>query len=215
MVSWMPEMIWAGKDCYVIGGGPSLKGFDWSLLRDRLTIGCNDTAHELGHGIVDIAVFGDRVWYDSHKDELVLFHESGGEVVTCLPNFRVPSFPWLKVMARTPRGLSLEGLGWNGSTGAAAVNLALLLGAVRVFLLGFDMKIIGGKFNWYEGDEDDPLVYNRFLDGFGYVARDLPHVFPEAGVFNVTDDSVLDVFPKIPMRKHFGQEVWVGAADRA
>lgn len=211
MAFWMPEKMWDGEDCYIIGGGPSLKGFDWSVLKDRHTIGCN-YSYQLGHEIVDIVVFGDREWYDLHRLGLIRFEEEGGLVVTNLPSFHVPSFPQLKVMARTPRGMSLEGLGWNGNTGAVAINFALLLGVEQVFLLGFDMMSVGGEFNWYEGTEDKKTVYNRFLDGFGYVARDLPLLFPEAGVFNITDDSALDVFPKIPMRKHFGQEVDVGSA---
>ena len=32
---------WTGHPCFIIGGGPSLKGFDFNLLEGRKTIGIN------------------------------------------------------------------------------------------------------------------------------------------------------------------------------
>ncbi len=80
-------------------------------------------------------------------------------------------------------------MGWNYSTGAAAVNLALSLGAVRIFLLGFDMGKTKGKSHWH----DEPRnvrdeAYLRFLKGFRSVYHELKK-FPSVRVFNVTDGS--------------------------
>jgi hypothetical protein len=35
------ENMWKGERCFIIGGGPSLKGFDWSLLDGEKVIATN------------------------------------------------------------------------------------------------------------------------------------------------------------------------------
>ncbi|GAG00227.1 unnamed protein product, partial [marine sediment metagenome] len=34
----MPDGAWNGKPCFIVGGGPSLKGFDWTKLNGHRTI---------------------------------------------------------------------------------------------------------------------------------------------------------------------------------
>ena len=58
MPEWKPEPIWKDQEAFIIGGGPSLRDFDWSLLRDKNTIGCNN-AFRLGPDICKICLFVD------------------------------------------------------------------------------------------------------------------------------------------------------------
>ena len=37
----LPDQAWKGHPCIIIGGGPSLIGFNWRLLRGWRTIGIN------------------------------------------------------------------------------------------------------------------------------------------------------------------------------
>jgi len=37
----LPDGAWKNKPCFIVGGGPSLKDFDWHLLKGRRTIGIN------------------------------------------------------------------------------------------------------------------------------------------------------------------------------
>jgi len=37
----MPTGIWKGRRCFIVGGGTSLKGFDFSQLRGELVIAVN------------------------------------------------------------------------------------------------------------------------------------------------------------------------------
>lgn len=204
---WVPKEIWEGQDVYIIGGGPSLKTFDWNLLLDKNTIGCN-SAFILGAEICKICAFGDFKWWKHYKEDLKSYK---GMVVTNSPRIaRLPDKEILGVR-RKGRGLSndIYFLAWNGNTGAMAVNLALLLGARRVFLLGFDMKLSEkGRANWhdkrYERVKAD--VYKRFMQGFRYAADDLPIKFPGREVINLTEDSLLDVFPKQSVLEHFQKE---------
>lgn len=207
---WYPTPFWKGKDVYIIGGGPSLKKFDWALLRGVPTIGCN-SAFRLGSEVCKICIFGDIKWWNTYKDALSQFD---GLVVTNAPGLRDAEVGWLFTMRRRSSGLGSQTLGWNGNTGASAINLAIILGARRIFLLGFDMKLgTDKKPNWHEYRVEDAAesVYERFISGFDSVARDLKDRHPGREVINITDDSDLNCFPKVSLAEHFGVEVASGS----
>jgi hypothetical protein len=85
-----------------------------------------------------------------------------------------------------------------------AINLALLLGASRVFLLGFDMKTDGGKTNWHDANISKTITdasYHRFEKGFVEIVKDLPVVFPGRQIFNCGTDSRLRAFPKMSLEE--------------
>jgi len=182
-----------------------LREFDWELLRNVKTIGCN-SAFILGAGIIDVLLFADWVWWD--KIGLKGTEEFGGIVVACSPRLHNSTCPWLHLMERheSKRGLSRTKLSFCGNTGAMAINLALILGARRVFLLGFDMMLgKENKPNWhdlrYEGGREE--VYRRFIKQMQPIVTTLPTVFPGCEVINVTDRSNLDLFPKVSLEEHF------------
>jgi hypothetical protein len=202
MPRWKPKPIWEGEDVFIIGGGRSLvrDGFDWNLLRHEHVIGCN-TAYVHGPDICDVCIFGDHKWLRHHekKREFHAYIDRGGFVVTNCSQLQRSVVPWLHIMGRVSRGLDRDALGWNTNTGASAINLALLMGAKNIYLLGFDMQLVDGKPNWHSDliDKPNPAVYERMMVSFGYVKRSLLDKFPGRQVFNVTKDSKLDTFQKL------------------
>ena len=198
MPVWTPKKNWDGRDVFVIGGGTSLKTFDWDLLKSERTIGCNK-AFELGIDICKICVFGDCKFYLRYKEELALFE---GVCFTNIPRLHPSPDPWLWSIKRAVSGFHTDALGWNGNTGAAAINLSLLLGAKNTYLLGFDMALSdAGDSNWYDNelDKPNPQSYKKFKEGMSGLARDLAVKFPEQHVFNVTNQSALEIFPKLDL----------------
>lgn len=196
MPKWIQENKWKDEDVFIIGGGDSLKTFDWNLLKPHLTIGCND-AFRLGKDVCKICIFGDIDWFEFNKKLLEGF---GGVVMTNCAQLRNKNIPWLFTIGRRASGLHNDAIGWNKNTGAAAVNLALILGAKNVFLLGFDMMLsTRGKANWHDNNinKPDAEVYPKFLSGFHFVNRDLRTKFPDSAIINITNNSKLDLFPKI------------------
>ena len=188
MAQWTPTQEWAQQDAVIIGGGSSLAKFDFQSLRGRNTIGCND-AFRLGPEIVKVCLFGDASWFHRNKWDLEQFT---GRVATLAPSLYSIKIPWLLTLTRSRDGLHTDGtIGWNHSTGAAAVNLALSMGAVRIFLLGFDMcRRPDGRTHWHNHNpkpvQDES--YRKFLKGFKQVEHGLGK-FPGARIFNVTDGS--------------------------
>ena len=201
----LPLPDWSGSDVFIIGGGPSLSHFDFDLLWGRCTIGCNQ-AFRLGGDICQICAFGDNDFWEAFEVELQTF---GGWVAT---NYPVPlKPPWLAVYGRQDDGLAVgPTLAWNANTGALAANLALSLGAARVYLLGMDMDSQGKRTHWH----DRPIQpqnqdhYHKFQGGFAQVAQAIPHVFPGRQIFNVTDgSSKLRAFPQVTFDSVFGKEL--------
>lgn len=204
---WNPGRVWEGQDAYVIGGGPSLRGFDWNLIRYQNTIGCN-SAFSLGRDFCEICIFADFSWWQDIGSKHLDRYD--GIAIGCSPEFdkRAEELPnWLFTMPREESrdGLSTEKPCFNGNTGALAINLALLLGVKRVFLLGFDMKLEGDRANWHEMRTEDPqaCVYPHFCKQLEHVARELSDKFPGCEVINVSDVSVLKVFPVESLANHF------------
>jgi hypothetical protein len=182
---WLPGPEWEGEDAFLIGGGPSLKEFDFTKLEGLNTIGCNDAYH-LGPAIVQICLFSDRMWWERNKHALNTFQN---RVVTNCAFLLHYNLPNILKMDRARDGLhGGTTLGWNFSTGASAIALAIRLGASRIFLLGYDLGNQGKVSHWHQHNtkvirEDS---FQGFIRGFERVKRDLP-----AGVqvFNVTDGT--------------------------
>jgi hypothetical protein len=212
------------KPVIIIGGGPSLRGYDWSPIlkqqaQGRLyVIGTND-AYRLG--FPNLVLFGDSDWFFlpnrgdgwGHREALEVYARQGGMVVSCscpsaaeIEEFK--KCPFVHHIQRGPlSGLSVNprSLAWNGNTGAAAINLALLLGATSVILLGFDCKADkNGKGNWHENVKQPvppPHIYERFTKFFNALASELPRYFPGVPVLNAGPDSALGSFPMIDLGK--------------
>ena len=197
MPVWSVKKVWTGKDVFVVGGGNSLRNFDWSLLENEKTIGCNQ-AYERG---VEICIFGDEPWFNDNKDRLLKYVEQGGTVCTnCTQLFRKGP-RWLWTFDRCNRGAAKHTyLAWNKNTGASAVNLAAQLGAKRIFLLGFDMMNRDSKSNWHDRykTKTSEQSYKQFVQGFKRLADGLENNF-DVEVINVTDASNLCVFEKVPV----------------
>lgn len=198
---WHPEQedMWRGQDVYVLGGGASLKQYSKALLKKRLrtenVIGCND-CYLLGDSVVNILHFGDRKWYKAHAEEIPKhFH---GLITTSKECFRhLNTLFWIP---RRPEGFHKNALGWNRNTGAGAINLALILGARRVFLLGFDMDLSPtGEGNWYENkvDKPDAKRLSRFAGAIAACIPSLKKNFPGVQIINLNLHSKLDCFQKM------------------
>ena len=198
---WDVPRLWDGLKCFVIGGGPSLVGFDWGPVSPLNVIGCND-AYKLGQW-VDICLYGDIPWAREHMDGLqaLTVHTNGStQFVSCTNNLEA-EYPHVRKLERKRDGLVTEPCGqvaWNESTGAAAINLAVLLGTTTIVLLGFDGKLdVDGAANWYTNriDPPNPEDYVKFNKGFEVLALELMVHCPHVCVVNAGPDSVLEAFP--------------------
>ncbi len=156
---------WAGKPAFIIGGGPSLLGLmGFEILRHQNVIACN-RAHECG--VASLVVTGDRRWLSQYlKNEnmdpsLPLVYAYRG------PLTWVPEHPVYVVKCSETRlwGRHFEEGITHGDTGIRATNIAAILGADPIYLLGFDMKGAGKQEWWHNGyPRTDALWYASFIE---------------------------------------------------
>lgn len=191
---------WAGERCFIIGGGPSLKGFDFSRLKNELVIGINRAFEKIDctiHFSMDKKFYewlsqgrfgkaalerfknfpGYRVWVDSagynYPDDIRLVTAAGKESFT--ESLR-------------------DGLGTGNNSGYAALNLACILGANPIYLLGFDMKSENKKQTWWHNGypkNQGGAVYEKFKGCFENAAK---RIKDKNRVVNLNPESGLRCF---------------------
>lgn len=155
-------------------------------------------------GEADMLYACDAKWWDAH-DGAPAFHgdrwtqsESGG--------FACAARHGLKVVKSAggplPR-LSGEVITQGGNSGYQAVNLAVLSGARRVILIGFDMSAPDGRRHFF-GNHDAPGLsnaspYATFVNAFNRAAP----IYAEAGVtiLNASRRSALKCFKQCDLER--------------
>lgn len=93
---------------------------------------------------------------------------------------------------------------YGSNSGYQAINLALLRGATKVVLVGFDMRVVDGKRHFF-GDHPAPLsnetTYEQFRGFFERAAK-----FCTTPIVNATPGSALKGFPLMPLEEALRDE---------
>ena len=187
----VPDGAWAGETAFVLGGGPSIAASPVESLQGRRVIAVNDIGLTRACW-ADVLYFADRRWLEWNAAELYR-HVGDWKITRRPPHLNTPGAyvrwiyhaPALK-LSREPDRLS----GHCG--GSSAINLAFLLGASRIVLLGFDMR----PGSWHQRHKMPEVEHNyekRFIPALERMARELEAEGVE--VINCTPDSALTCFP--------------------
>ena len=90
---------------------------------------------------------------------------------------------------------------YGSNSGFQATNLAILFGATRIVLVGFDMRSVGGRQHFF-GTHPTPLrqasSYSVFVRAFNEASHNMP---PGVQIINATPDSALKCFPFVPLQE--------------
>ena len=191
--------LYPGETIYIIGGGPSLKGFDFNLLRGRRTIAINKAVIYAWHA--DILYWTDSRFYTWFKNEVdnyqgLKFALKAGSQYTKDINILKKGKPY--GIEEDPGTLAH---GFN--SGYAAINLAYHLGAYKIILLGFDMCNDGNETHFHDGyptiAAGNQIYTDKFLPGFKQLHSELKA--KNVDVLNASSYSRLNVFPKISIEQ--------------
>jgi len=153
---------WADRRCFIVGGGPSLKGFDFERLRGERVIAVNKAFYDVP--FADIMFSMDRPFLDlimqgklnkDGKDYRVAFETfEGAKLWLDISNYSYPLFVYSIPSAGEigwTKSLK-EGLYHGHNSGYGALNLAMVLGADPIYLLGYDCsKGPAGEKNYHDG----------------------------------------------------------------
>lgn len=199
----LPDGSWKGQRCFIIGGGPSLKGFDFERLRGERVIAINKAFASCM--FADVLYFMDYIHFYGNITE----GRFGPEYLEKWKSFTgikahadsrrrdLPDTYWIN-LSSYQYGVSTSqkrGLYRGSNCGYGALNLAVLMGANPIYLLGYDMKHDGKTTHFHEGywRTAQPKALREFIAEFGGIRNDLKA--RRIKVINLNPDSDLKWFP--------------------
>lgn len=192
MTVWSVPRMWKGSTVYILGGGPSLASVDIERLRGRRVIALNN-AYRLANWF-PMMYFHDCIWWSWHAKELASW--PGVRVTSCVECQNVPWIRFLHHGNRATLDIRPQYLSRGSNAGFAGMSLAEKLGAQRIILLGYDMRVVAGQHNWHKDHQrvvNATIYQSEFIDPFIAVAPLLKVRGIE--VINATPGSALTAFP--------------------
>jgi len=196
--------VWYGKTAVVIGSGPSLS------LKQIAMIWQAKEAKKIGVIAVNdnyqIAPWADWVYGCDYKfwqwHEHIVFQHFDGK--KCTTDEKAASkWPTLHYLVGEHRpGWSCDPgmLHYGRNSGYQASNLAFLLGAAKIILVGFDHRFPKNQAHWF-GDHPDKV--RSWYENWTVCWQS---ILPQADeyrieIINATPDSALKVFKYVPLKE--------------
>ena len=177
-------------------------GFDVNWIRGLgRVIAINDSYQLAPHA--DVLYSSDFPWW--RRSRIQVQHSWFGQYIVLMNDGA-----WVGEGVRSLRQGPDRGLSHDPKTlcngknsGYAAINLAYLFGAARIYLLGYDMRVTNNRIHWHGNDHASPVEYQRRCDKLWLPLFDtLVGPLKTAGVEvrNVNPESALHCWPKIALR---------------
>jgi len=185
------EIDWAGKPCVIVGGGPSLRGFNWSKLDGIRTIGCNFSCPNPTITISHDANFVRPAPRGQYEEWMKI----GGVHVHVNRQLQdeVEGVVFVNHLTEYSKDWRF-GLYAGSNCGICAINLADTLRSNCVYLLGYDMQGENGlSANWHNkyARKSNESIYERFMSDIIKIEGKI-----EAHVINLNPRSRLECFEK-------------------
>lgn len=181
---------------YIVGGGPSLLGFDWSCLKDKRVIAVNRSFEVLPDA--ECVYFSDLRFWDWHKDSLVKHRAKKISGIRRMSHEAIETY---KITGLTGLDMDPGCLRQGNNSGYGAINLAVHLGAKEIILLGFDMQFSSGRSHWHDGYPvlNAERVFRKMMGFFDTLVEPLKQL--DVSVLNANPSSLLTAFPKISLEE--------------
>jgi len=196
---------WRGERCFIIGGGPSLRGFDFERLRGAgRVIAINKAYREAP--FADVLYFMDNGFYKwAHEGSLFpgsfeAWQAFGGyKVFLNILGREYGDVYSVRSLGRVGLSNSLRmGIYHGNNSGVGAVGLAFILKANPIYLLGIDCKIDDGRklSHYHDGYSKRPMsqaAYRSFKTDFERLCRFIRRTSTK--VVNLNPHSAVRCFP--------------------
>jgi len=197
-----------GKDCYIIGSGSSLKEFDFEKIKDNgFILAVN---HSAKYCESDAVIFLDEQFVNTSKEFLqnykgIIFagwHSGYHRNINTSAKVYYFTARSHKVYEGKIKEKLYEGLYDTGSTGMCAINLALMMGAETIYLLGYDMnwEVKGAKHFYYHDGIDlygNEGVYKNGAKMSDMIKRIEMYYSGYTNIINCSEISKITCFKKL------------------
>lgn len=192
-------------ECIVAATGPSLTESVAERCRDHHVIAVNDAYRRLP--FADVLYACDLAWIELHQGcpgfagDKWTSHDPGVNSKDRLPaawGFHVVAGAGENTFSLDPGRLH-----YGGNSGFQAINLAILFGAQRIALVGFDMRTTPARhfFGPHPPQLKNGAKYEHFIPAFNEAARRLATERPDIQIVNCTPGSALTCFPVLALEE--------------
>jgi hypothetical protein len=183
--------IWKGETVYIVAGGPSLKDFDFSKLKDKKVIAVNKAFMFVPE--CDVIYWTDTRFYNWYKKEI--------DAISCLKYTPSPHPINLAddvILLRNAGGrildLTTDKITAGNNSGFGALSLALKMGAAKIYLLGYDMGFSGNKTHFHDGYPITSVRESIYKSMLKYFEDNVDIIKSIAKVYNTNRTSNLRYF---------------------
>ena len=204
LYQYIPSGAWKDRRCFIIGGGTSAKGFDFSKLKGELVITVNRAFEYCPNSAInlcqDARVFGfyENKEFPEGAEAKKKFEEYAGYKTW----LNVQAFPFPEDIYQIDIVHSSDfkydsysgGIPPYNNSGINALCLAVCLGANPIYLIGFDCYGVNGRTaNFHSGypESNEEHIYNDFIRDFNYVSH---LIKDKTKVINLNPDSAIKCF---------------------
>lgn len=198
---------------YIVAGGPSLRGFDFSRLDNKFCIAINKSIFKLPGA--KMLWWSDMRFYKMNKERIDV--HSAPYKVTGITNLQTVQYPKeiyiYKFKGHGGYDERRKYLRDGNNSGYASLHLAIKLGAKRIILLGYDFYFdANNESHWHTGHLDErgqkikhtPETFaKRMLPYFTGLVRKVDELGIE--IINASPNSLLDLWPKKNLDKCLGE----------
>lgn len=192
---WTPAPLFKGETVFCLASGPSLTQEVADRIKGRRVIVVNSSC--MLAPFADVLYFTDSGWYEQRREivanwpgEVISMSRSAKrelpDKVKRIKGELMPGFP----------AMGSAAIRQGRSSGHTAVSLAISLGAARVVMLGYDMRLVGGRehcHSEYKGPRDIDQYSREFVPAFKGWNEDALKVGVE--ILNCTPESAVTEFP--------------------
>jgi len=204
--------------CFVVGGGPSLNGFDFTQLNGFDTIAINKAVEYIPNPTyfitIDYSYFikaslpiekikqkTNHTYFVANMTHDYMTHENGS-VVDIRRNFVYKDlYQYTDVIEsnnNTGFGSTLADFSNGSNSGHCGIQLALLLGYKKIYLLGFDLNT-DGQTHFHQAYRDiDQTSFKKKVKKYAVTLNDAlsEHTGPQE-IINLSNSSILVTSPNI------------------
>jgi hypothetical protein len=176
------------KTIFCVGGGPSLVGFDWRVLKGQFVIAVNRAFEVVP--CAEYVYFSDARFWNWYAGALRLH---AGIKITV--DRQVKDKDVINYRATGTFGLDLipGQLRTGNSSGFAAINLAAQMKPSKIVLLGYDMKYTD-RTHWHDGYPVRSGRIEKMIAFFPTLVEPLKELGID--IVNANPDSALECFRK-------------------
>lgn len=185
--------IWTGETVFICASGPSLTREDVEKTRGKAkSIAINSTIRMAPWA--DALYACDYAWWERYQDDWKDFQ---GLKFSQDPKAH-RRFGTIYVKSERKPGLGKNTIHQGSNSGYQAVNLAYLMGAKRMILLGFDMQLTRDRAHWHgkhmRMSNPTAKLCQTWVHNFNGLAKELAAEGVE--VINCTRETALTCFPR-------------------